>query len=218
MTPTSATDVDTRSTARSRQALGGSAAIQIPEPPISRFLLADTRMAWFWLVIRVYCGWEWLQAGIEKWGAPGWTGANAGAGIGGFVTGALAKTAGDHPDVNTWYAGFLQAFVLPYAAFWAWAITVGEILVGLGLIFGVLSGIAAFFGGLMNVNYLMAGTVSTNPLLFVLATWLVLAWRVAGWWGLDRWLLPLLGTPWAPGEISHKGERGLPATAAHRGA
>ena len=25
---------------------------------------------------------------------------------------------------------------------------------------------------------------------------IVLAWKVAGWWGLDRWALPLLGTPW----------------------
>jgi hypothetical protein len=64
--------------------------------------------------------------------------------------------------------------------------------VGLGLIFGCVTGIAAFFGGLMNVNDLSAGTVSANPLLFVLATWLVLAWRVAGWWGLARGVLPLL--------------------------
>jgi hypothetical protein len=24
----------------------------------------------------------------------------------------------------------------------------------------------------------------------------ILAWRVAGYYGVDRWLLPLLGTPW----------------------
>jgi hypothetical protein len=52
--------------------------------------------------------------------------------------------------------------------------------------------------------YLLAGTLSTNPLLFILGTWLVLAWRVGGWWGLDRWLLPLLGTPWAPGALKEK--------------
>jgi len=46
--------------------------------------------------------------------------------------------------------------------------------------------------------------VSTNPLLFILGTWLVLAWRVGGWWGLDRWLLPLLGTPWARGRLRQK--------------
>jgi thiosulfate dehydrogenase (quinone) large subunit len=177
---------------------------QIPEPPIARLLFADTRLAWFWLLVRVYAGWQWLQAGLEKFGNPAWTGSNAGAGLTGFVNGALSKASGDHPDVNAIYAGFLQTFVLPYAAVWSWAVTLGEIAVGLGLILGLLTGIAAFFGGLMNVNYLFAGTVSTNPLLFVLATWLVLAWRVAGWWGLDRWLLPLLGTPWAPGHVAHR--------------
>jgi len=33
--------------------------------------------------------------------------------------------------------------------------------------------------GRMNANYPLAGTVSTNPTLFILATWLVLAWRGA---------------------------------------
>lgn len=66
----------------------------------------------------------------------------------------------------------------------------------MGLILGALTGIAAFFGVLMNFNYLLAGTVSTNPILGFLGILLVLAWRIAGYWGLDRWLLPLLGTPW----------------------
>ena len=86
-------------------------------------------------------------------------------------------------------------------ALWSYFVAFGEALVGLGLIVGLFTGIAAFFGGLMNANYLMAGTVSTNPLLFILATWLVLAWRVAGYWGLDRWALPLLGVPGAPGTL-----------------
>lgn len=196
--------------------LSGGTATQIPEPPITRLLFADTRLAWFWLIVRVYAGWQWLEAGLEKWSNPAWTGSSAGAGLTGFVNGALAKTGGDHPDVNTIYAGFLQAFVLPYAAAWSWAVTVGEILVGVGLIVGCLTGIAAFFGGLMNVNYLFAGTVSTNPLLFVLATWLVLAWRIAGWWGLDRWVLPWLGTPWQPGSAVHQPSGSTPAQAPGR--
>ena len=53
----------------------------------------------------------------------------------------------------------------------------------------------------MNVNYLMAGTVSINPFLFVFATWLVLAWKTAGWLGLDHWIFPTLGTPWRPGKL-----------------
>jgi len=169
-------------------------------------LFSDTRFAWIWLIIRVYAGYQWFMAGYEKLINPAWTGAKAGTGIAGFAAGALKKTAGDHPDVTGWYAGFLQSFVIPYAAIWSWAITLGEIAVGLGLIFGILTGFAAFFGGMMNANYLLAGTISTNPLLFIFATWLVLAWRVAGYWGADRYLLPLLGVPGQPGEIlvSHK--------------
>ena len=179
----------------------GRTATQVPEPPIARLLFADTRLAWFWLAVRVYVGWQWLEAGLEKFESPAWVGAQAGTGITGFVNGALGKTGGAHPDVTGWYASFLQGFVLPYAAAWSYAITFGEMLVGLGLIFGCLTGIAAFFGSFMNVNFLFAGTVSINPLLFVLATWLVLAWRVAGFIGLDFFVLPALGTPWAPGKL-----------------
>jgi thiosulfate dehydrogenase [quinone] large subunit len=60
----------------------------------------------------------------------------------------------------------------------------------------------------MNMNYLLAGTVSTNPLLLVIAIRLSLAWKTAGWWGVDRWLLPALGTPWAPGYIFQEGRGG----------
>src|SRR5579863_7356127 len=41
-------------------------ATQVPEPPIARFLFADTRIAWLWLIVRLYVGWQWLVAGIEK--------------------------------------------------------------------------------------------------------------------------------------------------------
>lgn len=175
--------------------------VQISDPPIAQFLFADTRMAWFWLAVRLYAGYEWLTAGLEKLGNPAWTGAKGGAAVAGFALGALQKTSGTHPDVTAWYSSFLRSVVLPHAAVWSWLITLGEIAVGLGLILGLFTGIAAFFGGLMNANYLLAGTVSTNPILFILATWLVLAWRVAGYYGLDRWVLPALGVPSYPGVL-----------------
>lgn len=40
-----------------------SVSTQIPEPLVARFLFADTRMAWFWLIVRLYLGYEWLTAG-----------------------------------------------------------------------------------------------------------------------------------------------------------
>ena len=50
----------------------------------------------------------------------------------------------------------------------------------------------------MNWNFIMAGSASTNGVLAVVAIFLVLAWKVAGYYGLDRILLPRLGTPWQP--------------------
>ncbi|MBS4218565.1 DoxX family protein [Bacillus sp. FJAT-49711] len=169
--------------------------IVISENPVSKFLFSNTRSALIWLIIRLYVGYAWLTAGWGKVTSDAWTGENAGGAIQGFVQGALAKSQ-EGADVTGWYANFLESVVLPNAKVFAFMVAYGELLVGLGLIVGLLTGIAAFFGALMNVSFLFAGTLSTNPLLFILATWLVLAWKVAGWYGLDRWALPLLGTPW----------------------
>lgn len=167
--------------------------------PIETKLFSNTKTAWFWLVVRVYVGYAWLMAGWHKVGDPAWTGENAGAAVSGFVQGALSKTTGAHPDVQGWYAWFLENVVLENAALWGQMIAWGELLVGIALILGLLTGIAAFFGLFMNLNFMLAGTVSTNPVLFTLSILLVLAWRVAGYIGLDRYVLPKLGTPWAPG-------------------
>ena len=72
---------------------------------------------------------------------------------------------------------------------------------GLGILLGALTGIAAAFGVLMNFNYLLAGTISINPVLGMLGLFLVFSWRVCGWIGVDRWLLPALGMPWKPGAL-----------------
>jgi thiosulfate dehydrogenase [quinone] large subunit len=48
----------------------------------------------------------------------------------------------------------------------------------------------------MNMSFMLAGSASTNPVLFTLAIGLILGWKVAGYYGLDRWLLPALGVPW----------------------
>jgi thiosulfate dehydrogenase [quinone] large subunit len=173
--------------------------VTVQEPAIAEALFSDTRFAIIWLIIRLYTGYQWVMAGYEKLTSPAWTGSQAGTAMGGFVQGALKLTAGDHPSVAGWYAWFLTNLVLPYTAVWSWLITLGELAVGIGLILGLLTGVAAFFGGLMNANYLLSGTVSTNPLLFIFATWLVLGWRVAGYYGVDRWLLPILGVPGHPG-------------------
>jgi thiosulfate dehydrogenase [quinone] large subunit len=168
----------------------------IEDPPIARALFADVRWSWIWLLLRVYVGWSWLSEGINKAQTPGWIGSKAGSFLTTWIGAALTKTHGAHPDVQDWYGLFLSTVVLPHAVFWSYVVTFGEMCVGIGLILGLFTGIAAFFGTTMNASYLLAGTVSTNPILFAFGTLLVLAWKTAGWWGIDRLLLPRLGTPW----------------------
>jgi thiosulfate dehydrogenase (quinone) large subunit len=87
---------------------------------------------------------------------------------------------------NGWYTWFADLV--------AW----GEVLIGLGFLFGGLIGFTAFFALLMNFAFLFAGTTSSNPMLIMLGVVVLLGWRVAGWWGIDRLLLPRLGAPWSP--------------------
>ena len=179
-------------------------SMQIPEPQLSKLLFADSRFAWFWLIVRLYVGWQWLSAGWEKLGSPVWTGNQAGVAIQGFLQAALLKASGAHPDVSGWYAALIQNVALPHAVAMSYIVTYSEIAIGIALILGLFTGMAAFMGSFWNMNYLFAGTVSINPLLFLLQLFLVLAWRSAGYYGLDKWLLPALGTPWQAGKVFTK--------------
>jgi len=170
----------------------------IDEAPWAKFLFNNPRASWIWLVVRIYVGWDWLSAGWEKIHSSIWVGPNAGGALSGFINGALSKTSGANPNVQGWYAAFLQHIVLPHANIWSHAVAYGELLVGIALIVGIFTGIAAFFGLFMNLNYLLAGTVSINPILFTLSIGLIMAWRIAGYIGVDSYLLPYLGTPWQP--------------------
>lgn len=175
-------------------------ATELPQPALSRFLFHDTRAAALWLIVRLYVGLSWLEGGIHKIADPkgAWDYGN-GASILGYWKGAVAIPAQGAPRINeeyAWYRSFLQLLIDSEAHTWfAPLIAWGEVLVGLGLIFGVLTGWAAFFGMLMNMSFMLAGSASTNPVLFTISILLVLAWRVAGYLGGDRFVLPLLGVP-----------------------
>ena len=132
-------------------------------------------MSVIWLVIRLYVGIQWVLSGYGKLTDPAWFGSGAGAKLGGFIQGALKKTSGDHPDVQGWYASFLENVILPHLTFWSHVVTLGEICVGIALVLGLFVGVAAFFGAFMNLNFLLAGTVSINPVLLPLEILLVLA-------------------------------------------
>lgn len=174
----------------------------IRDPKLAHFLFGDTRAAALWLGVRLFVGYEWLAAGIHKVTDPKWM--SGGAALKGFWTNVIAQPAppARAPITYDWYREFLRFLLDNQAYSWfAKLVAIGEVLIGLGLIVGCLVGIAAFFGALMNFNFMLAGSASTNPVLFALAVALILAWKVAGYYGLDRYLLPVFGAPWSPGRL-----------------
>ena len=173
---------------------------QVSEPLVSKLLFGNVLVSFLWLPLRFFLGRDWLSAGLHKVGNPAWT--DNGQALAGFWKSAVAvNDAGSGPVTYDWYRRFLQ-YMLDHQwyTWFAKVVVWGEILIGLGLLVGALVGLAAFFGTFLNLNFGLAGTASSNPILFALGALLVLAWRTAGWWGLDRWLLPRLGTPWQSGD------------------
>ncbi|GAB4442983.1 MAG: DoxX family membrane protein [Anaerolineae bacterium] len=171
----------------------------IEDPPVARFIFDDTRFAPVWLVVRVLVGLVWLESGLGKFGNPAWV--QTGEALRGFWERAVAvPDAPARPAIAfDWYRNFLQGMLDSGAYVWfAKLVALGEFLVGVALITGAFVGVAAFIGAFMNWNFIMAGSASTNALLGLGAILLVLAWKTAGYYGLDRWLLPRLGTPWSP--------------------
>jgi thiosulfate dehydrogenase [quinone] large subunit len=168
----------------------------IQDPPFARFLFADTRFAWFWAIVRVLLGVQWLQSGWGKLQNPAWM--DTGEALKGFWERAvMIPETGRPPIAFDWYRDFIQGLLDSGAYTWfAKFITLSEVAVGVALIVGAFVGIAAAGGAIMNWNFIMAGTASSNALLGLAAVLLILAWKTAGWYGLDRYLLPRLGTPW----------------------
>jgi thiosulfate dehydrogenase [quinone] large subunit len=171
--------------------------VSIQDPPVARYLFQNTATAWLWLFVRLYVGYDFLIAGWHKFTTPAWMD-GSGQGILSFWQKALGTTASGQPIITfDWYRAFLQMLVDTNSAGWfSYVIVFGELAVGLGMILGAFVGLAAAGGLTMNMAFLLAGTVSTNPVLVILQVLLILAWKNAGYLGLDRYLLPLLGTPW----------------------
>jgi thiosulfate dehydrogenase [quinone] large subunit len=169
----------------------------VQEPPFSRFLFNDIRTAPLWFLIRLYVGWSWVDAGLHKLQDPAWT--QTGTALKAFWVNVTKVP----PDVAKpaitydWYRGFLQFLLETQAYTWfAKLVAAGEFLVGVALILGIFTGFAALTGAFMNMNFMLAGSSSTNPVLLILAVLILMAWKVAGIIGVDRFLLPILGTPW----------------------
>jgi thiosulfate dehydrogenase [quinone] large subunit len=169
----------------------------VQDPPLVQKLLSSPLAGLLWLPLRIWLGYQWFEASSHKLSNPAWV--VTGEALKGFWTNAVKVSAetGKGPITFDWYRSFLQFMLDNQAYVWfAKLVAYGELLIGIALILGAFTGIAAFFGGFMNFNFMLAGSASTNPLLFVIAVGLIMAWKVSGYIGADYFLLRFLGTPW----------------------
>jgi len=165
-------------------------------PPVRSLRLSDwlyrsRKASVLWLIVRVWLGYQWLNAGYQKiWGSERsafWFG--NGAGVKGFATAGVAGSASGKGGASYgWWAGFLHNFVIPNASWIGKFVSLAELLIGVALLLGLLTGFAALAGLSLNVIYMFSGSAGVNPMYAILGLLLVLAWRNAGWIGLDRFV------------------------------
>ena len=141
----------------------GGETVEIEGPAFTRFLFSNSKAGLFWLPIRLFLGFSWLDAGWHKFTDEAWMD-GSGEALGGYWARAVAIPEEGRPAITyEWYRGFLQLLLDNGAETWfSYLIVFGEIAVGIGLIFGVLTGFAAFFGAL-DEHVLPAGRVGLRP-------------------------------------------------------
>jgi thiosulfate dehydrogenase [quinone] large subunit len=150
-----------------------------------KFIRENVYASYMLTVLRIFIGWQWLNAG---WGKITSGKFNAS----GFLTGAVGKANGEHPAVQSWWADFLTGIALPNVGMFNILVPWGEFLVGLGLILGSFTTFAALMGATMNLSYMFSGTISSNPQMILMEILLLVAAFNAGKIGIDRWVIPFL--------------------------
>ncbi|WP_129045404.1 DoxX family protein [Companilactobacillus metriopterae] len=152
-----------------------------------KFLRTNRVASGILAVLRIYLGVMWTMSGYSKIASGNF---NPKGMFMGTLSHPVVGPTGD--TVYPWFNDMIKNFFMPHANAMGFMVSWGELLVGLGLIFGCLTTAAAFFGMLMNFTYLLSGSVSVNP-TFILIEFIILAAGFnAGKIGLDRWIIPYL--------------------------
>ncbi|MHB0874499.1 MAG: DoxX family protein [Anaerolineae bacterium] len=157
-----------------------------------RFYRSATLTGIVWLIARLLLAYEWIPSGWEKLFGPGssaWVGAEAGTAVTGFLNRALTLATGEHPAVSQWYAWAIQNLLLPNATVFSYLVAVGEVLVGIAILFGMFTRFATSMALIMNMSFFYAGTVSSLPYVLPLEIAIVLIGVYAGYIGIDGMVL-----------------------------
>jgi thiosulfate dehydrogenase [quinone] large subunit len=153
-----------------------------------------------WLVVRLWLGLQWILGGWNKIQDSKWM---DGTSLLNFWNNSIAQSGQPQSNVAyDWYGSLLKGLVDSGSQAWlAPIVAYAELLLGICLVLGLFTGIVGLLLAFVSFNVMLAGFAAVHPLYFALALLLVMAWKNAGWWGLDRFVLPVLGTPWRAGAL-----------------
>lgn len=166
------------------------------DPPLLTALTADVRFAKLWLLVRLYVGGAWLVDGWHRMHDPSWSGDGLALRLAWERALQSESEPFQHSPFRLDRTGIQFMLDHGWYRWMADVIAIGETVIGILLLLGLFTGFAALVGTLLTASLAVAGGVVTSPLLLILSIPLIAAWKVAGWLGLDRWVLPLLGAPW----------------------
>ncbi|MFZ5631398.1 MAG: TQO small subunit DoxD [Bacillota bacterium] len=152
-------------------------------------ILRSNRFSVVWTLLRIWIGWQWLQAGLHKISDPNWMA--SGAALKGYWAKAVGALPNSTPAIKYgWYKAFIQGLLDgEHYAWFAKVVVFGEILTGIALILGTLTVFSLIVGAFMNLNYMLAGSASSNPVMYTVAIILLIAGPAAYHYGIDRWLI-----------------------------
>lgn len=151
-------------------------------------ILQNKRFSVIWALLRIWLGWQWLQAGLHKINDPNWM--VTGVALKGYWAKALGLLPNSTPTIKYGsYKVFIQGLLDGGHYTWfAKLVVVGEILTGIALILGAATVVALLAGAFMNLNYMLAGSTSSNPVMYTVAILLLIAGMAAYYYGMDRFI------------------------------
>src|SRR5689334_2497619 len=89
----------------------------VQDPPLARFLFADPRAGWFWLLVRLWLGYQWVEASLHKISSPAWV--QTGEALKGYWTNAIAIPDAGRPLISfDWYRSFLTMLLSTESYTW----------------------------------------------------------------------------------------------------
>ena len=122
----------------------------------------------FLVPMRLFLGSVWMRAGLEKVLSDKWF---SGEELTHYLTTQLASGT-IHISA---YQHLIETVFMPHAQLMSWIVVVGQLLAGLGILFGIFTN-AALLGGLfMNINFILAGSINPSAFYVVMQTVLFLA-------------------------------------------